>query len=84
VNVRLEAGAIAEEVDVPGVGVVPVRYERCTAGWQAAFTLSMADVDDLAVVHRFVAASLHEARRTLPTAVAFLLGRPIDKPFASH
>ncbi len=83
-NGRLEAGAIAEEVDVEGVGVVQVRYERCPAGWQASFTVSLPDVDDLAVVHRFIAASLHEARLTLPTAVAFLLGRAVDKPYVSH
>ncbi len=82
-DVRVESGAITENVDVPGVGVVHVRYERCTAGWQAAFTLSIPEVDDLAVVHRFVAATLHEARLTLPTAVGFLLGRPVDKPFVS-
>ncbi len=83
-NVRLDAGSIAEDVVLAGVGVVSVRYERCTAGWQAAFTIPCPDVDDLAVVHRFVAPTLHEARRTLPTAVAFLLGRPIDRPFVSH
>jgi hypothetical protein len=77
---RLEAGAVVDEVDVPGVGPVEVRFSRCPAGWQASFELRDPMTSDLAVVHRLVAPSFRKARATVPQAVAFLLGRPVDAP----
>jgi hypothetical protein len=78
VSARLADGAIVDEVDVDGVGAVPVRFTRCEAGWQAAFELNDPSVSDLAVVHRLVASTLREARALVPQAASFLLGRPVD------
>ncbi|HET7530191.1 MAG TPA: hypothetical protein VFJ98_04450 [Mycobacteriales bacterium] len=77
---RLEAGAVVDEVDVPGVGRVPVRVQRCPAGWQATFEVSDPAAGELAVVHKLVAPSYREAKAAVPQAVAFLLGRPVDAP----
>jgi hypothetical protein len=74
--IRLEAGGLREELSIDGVGPVSVRYERCPAGWSARFTLRDPAVPDLAVVHRLVAATLRDARRTVPAAAAFLCGVP--------
>lgn len=76
---RIDAGAIVDEVATGGM-VVSVRYERCPAGWQAAFELRHPDVDDLAVTHRLVAETLGEARALVPSAITYLLGRPVDDP----
>src|SRR4051794_34510389 len=78
--IRLEAGVVHDQVDVPGVGAVDVQFQRCPAGWQASFELRDPATSDLAVVHRLVAPSYREARGTVPQAVAFLLGRPVDAP----
>lgn len=74
---RIDSGAVCEEFDAAGAGVVCVRYERCPAGWSARFTVRDPDVSELAVVHRLVAPSLREARRAVPAAVAFLRGEPL-------
>jgi hypothetical protein len=76
---RLEAGAVVDEIVVPGAGVVPVRVQRCPAGWQATFEVSDPS-SDLAVVHKLVAPTYREAKAAVPQAVAFLLGRPVDAP----
>jgi hypothetical protein len=78
VTARLDAGAIVDEIIAEDGRVVRVRFERCPAGWQAAFELSHPDVSDLVVTHRLVADSLGAARSMVPAAVAFLIGRPID------
>jgi hypothetical protein len=75
---RLGAGAVEEDIVLPGAGAVSVRYERSGHGWRAEFTVRTADVDDLAVVHRLLAPTLAEARRLVPAAVAFLRGEPVD------
>jgi hypothetical protein len=75
-SVRLAGGLLCEDVEVPGVGPISVRYERCPAGWSARFALGDPAVADLSVVHRLVAPTLREARRTVPLAVAFLRGEP--------
>jgi hypothetical protein len=80
VGARLDAGAIVDEVLTDDGTVVNVRYERCPAGWQASFELTHPDVNDLAVVHRLVTDSLGEAKATVPAAIAFLRGRPVDEP----
>jgi hypothetical protein len=80
VAARLDAGAILDEVFTEDGRAVSVRYERCPAGWQAAFELSQPGVDDLAVVHRLVTDTLGQARASVPSAIAFLLGIPIDRP----
>ena len=78
--IRLDAGVVYDEIDVPGVGPVEVRLQRCPAGWQAAFDLRDPMTSELAVVHRLVAPTYREARGNVPQAVAFLLGRPVDAP----
>jgi hypothetical protein len=78
VGARLDAGAIVDEVVAEDGSVVQVRYERCPAGWQASFELRHPDVGDLAVVHRLVNDTLAEAKATVPNAIAFLKGRPVD------
>ncbi len=75
---RLDAGAIVDEVIADDGRVVKVRFERCPAGWQAAFELSHPDVNDLVVTHRLVADTLGAAKATVPAAIAFLIGRPVD------
>ena len=77
---RLEAGAVIDEIDVAGVGPVPVRVERCPAGWMASFEVRDPATSDLAVMHKLVAPSYREAKAAVPQAVAFLLGRPVDAP----
>jgi hypothetical protein len=77
---RLEAGAVVDDVDVPGVGLVAVRVQRCPAGWQATFELRDPMTSDLSVTHKLVAPSYREAKAAVPQAVAFLLGRPVDAP----
>ena len=77
---RLEAGAVVDEIDVPGVGWVPVRVQRCPAGWQATFQVRDSAGSDLSVVHKLVAPTYREAKASVPQAVAFLLGRPVDAP----
>lgn len=74
----LAGGALQEDVDVACAGSVSVRYGKCDDGWFAEFTVNAAGVQDLAVVHRFTAPSLAEARRLVPPAVAFLHGAPVD------
>ncbi len=77
---RLDSGAIVDEVIAGDGRVVRVRFERCPAGWQAAFELSHPDVSDLVVTHRLVAESLSAAKAMVPAAVSFLVGRPVDEP----
>jgi hypothetical protein len=77
---RLDAGAIVDEVTTDDGRQVTVRYERCPAGWQAAFELSHPEVDNLAVVHRLVSTTLAEAKASVPPAIAYLSGTPVDRP----
>jgi hypothetical protein len=77
---RLEAGAIVDEIVTDDGFTITVRYERCSAGWQAAFQLTHPEVDDLAVVHRLVSATLADAKAAVPQAVDYLRGTPIDRP----
>jgi hypothetical protein len=80
VGARLDAGAIVDEVVAGDGSIVKVRFERCPAGWQASFELSHPDVNDLSVVHRLVTDTLGQAKATVPAAIAFLMGRPVDDP----
>jgi hypothetical protein len=80
VGASLDAGAIVDEVVADDGTVVKVRYERCPAGWQAAFELTHPDVNDLAVIHRLVTDTLGQAKASVPAAIAFLMGRPVDDP----
>jgi hypothetical protein len=80
VAARLDAGAIVDEIVTDEGMTVMVRYERCVAGWQASFELGHPEVDDLSVVHRLVTDSLSEAKSSVPAAIAFLLGSPVDRP----
>jgi hypothetical protein len=80
VGARLDGGAIVDEVVTSDGRVVSVRFERCPAGWQAAFELTHPEVDDLAVAHRLVTDTLSEAKASVPEAIAYLLGTPVDRP----
>jgi hypothetical protein len=80
VAARLDAGAIVDDVTAGDGRHVSVRFERCPAGWQAAFELAHPEVADLTVVHRLVAESLADARAAVPGAIAYLLGTPVDEP----
>jgi hypothetical protein len=79
VGARLDAGAIVDEMTAPDGRTVIVRFERCPAGWQASFELSHPEVDNHAVVHRLVTDTLAQARATVPAAIAYLVGTPIDR-----
>jgi hypothetical protein len=81
VNVRIEPGGrVAESLQIDGVGLVEISYERCPVGWTARFSMTTPLVADLGIVHRLVAPSLREARRAVPAAAAFLAGNPADLP----
>ena len=75
---RLEAGGIVENVAIDDDLSLPVRFEKCPAGWQASFSLNHPVADDIAIVHRLIAPSLAEARSAVPPAVVYLLGTPVD------
>jgi hypothetical protein len=77
---RLDAGSIIDEIEAEDGRQITVRFDRCAAGWQASFELSHPEVQDLAVSHRLVAETLAYAKATVPQAVAYLLGTPIDEP----
>jgi hypothetical protein len=77
---RLEAGAVIDEVEVPGVGTVPVRVRRCPAGWQVTFEVRDVTTSEITVTHKLVAPTFREAKAAVPQAVAFLLGRSVDAP----
>jgi hypothetical protein len=76
---RLESGAIVDEITTDDGQTVTVRFQRCPAGWQATFELSHPGARRLGVAHRLVTETLAEARASVPEAVAFLLGTPIDQ-----
>jgi hypothetical protein len=80
VAARLDAGAIVDDIVTDEGMTVSVRYERCPAGWQASFELGHPEVSDLAVVHRLVSDSLGEAKSSVPAAINYLLGTPVDHP----
>jgi hypothetical protein len=80
VAARLDGGAIIDEVTTAAGDQVSVRFERCPAGWQAAFELTHPEVENLAVTHRLVTDTLAEAKASVPSAIAFLLGTPVDNP----
>jgi hypothetical protein len=78
--VRVEAGAVVDEFELPGVGEVVARHTRGKAPdgsvqWACTFTIVATGTADLAVVHRLSAPSLAEARRRVRNAVEFLAGR---------
>jgi hypothetical protein len=76
---RVEAGAVVDEFDLPGIGQVVARHTRLRAsasdGWACMFTVIASGNADLAVVHRLSAPTLAEARRSVRHAVEFLAGR---------
>jgi len=81
--VRIDSGAIIDEIDLEGIGRLTARYYRDGEGWTAAFRLTADGVDDLEVTHRLAAPSLADARRAVPLAAAFLAGDQVDGPRAS-
>jgi hypothetical protein len=78
---RVEAGAVVDEFDLPGIGQVIARHTRIKTAdadtWACMFTVVASGNSDLAVVHRLSAPSLAEARRSVRNAVEFLAGRPV-------
>jgi hypothetical protein len=80
VAARLDRGAIVDEITANDGRTISVRFERCPAGWQAAFELTHPDAEGLAVVHRLVTDTLSEAKASVPAAIAYLLGTPVDRP----
>jgi hypothetical protein len=78
VGPRLAGGAIVDDIVTDDGRQITVAFERCPAGWQATFELTHPEVDDLAVVHRLVSATLAEARSSVPHAIAYLSGIPLD------
>lgn len=81
---RLEGGAIHDEVVVPGVGVVPVEFRRCTAGWQVTMELPDPVAAGATVVHRLVSPSRREAKAAVPLAAAFLLDVAGERPVVTQ
>ena len=78
-RVHLDSGAIVDEVDLEGLGLLTARYHRDGEGWTATFTLTADPQDDLAVCHRLVAPTLADARRAVPLAAAFLAADEFDE-----
>jgi hypothetical protein len=76
-QVHLDAGAIVDEFDIEGIGLLRARYSRDVDGWTATFRLRTPD-DDLSVCHKLIAPTLADARRAVPLAAAFLAGEAID------
>jgi hypothetical protein len=95
-RMRVEAGAVVDEFDLPGIGQVVARHTRMRSGddvtWACMFTVVAASNADLAIVHRLSAPTLAEARRSVRHAVEFLAGRtaagppagPLANPLASR
>ena len=79
---RVEAGAVVDEYEMPGIGQVVARYNRTSTpdgvSWRCMFTVVATGVADLALVHRLVAPTLSEARQCVRHAVEFLAGRAPD------
>ncbi|MGH3266316.1 MAG: hypothetical protein ACRDNS_30475 [Trebonia sp.] len=79
----MEAGAVVDEFDLPGIGRVVARHTRHktadAVSWACMFTVVASGVADLAVVHRLSAPSLAEARKSVRHAVEFLAGHA-DRP----
>ena len=75
----VEAGAVVDEFDLPGIGQVVARHTRTktadTVSWACMFTVVASGNSDLAVVHRLSAPTLAEGRRSVRHAVEFLAGR---------
>jgi hypothetical protein len=78
---RVEAGAVVDEFDLPGIGQVVARHTRIRTAdadtWACMFTVVASGNAELAVVHRLSAPTLAEARRSVRNAVEFLAGRPV-------
>lgn len=79
---RVEAGAVVDEFDLPGIGQVVARHTRTRTPdggvtWACIFTVVATGTSDLSVVHRLSAPSLAEGRRSVRHAVEFLAGRGI-------
>lgn len=79
-RVHLDCGAIVDEVDLEGLGLLTARYHRDGDSWTATFTLTADPHDDLAICHKLVAPTLADARRAVPLAAAFLAGDPLEGP----
>jgi len=82
-TVHLNAGAIVDELQLEGIGLLNARYSRDADGWTATFRLTTGEgEDELTVCHRLVAPTLGDARRAVPLAAAFLAGEALEDPRA--
>lgn len=82
---RVEAGAVVDEFELPGIGQVVARHTRTRTPdggvtWACMFTVVADGAADLAVVHRLSAPNLAEARRSVRHAVEFMAGRAMVAP----
>jgi len=82
---RVEAGAVVDEFELPGIGQVVARHSRTRTPdggvtWACMFTVVADGAADLAVVHRLSAPSLAEGRRSVKHAVEFMTGRAMVGP----
>jgi len=82
---RVEAGAVVDEFELPGIGQVVARHSRTRTPdggvtWACMFTVVADGAADLAVVHRLSAPSLAEGRRSVRHAVEFMTGRAMVGP----
>ncbi|MGH8891540.1 MAG: hypothetical protein ACRDV3_17485 [Acidothermaceae bacterium] len=79
---RVEAGAVVDEFDLPGIGHVVARHTRTRTPdggvtWACMFSIAAPGTSDLSVVHRLSAPNLAEGRRSVLHAVEFLSGRAL-------
>jgi hypothetical protein len=79
---RVEAGAVVDEFDLPSIGHVVARHTRTKTPdggvtWACMFSVAAPGTTDLSVVHRLSAPTLAEGRRSVLHAVEFLAGRAL-------
>jgi hypothetical protein len=81
-TMRVEAGAVVDEYEMPGIGQVVARYNRTVTpdgvSWACMFTVVASGVGDLSLVHRLAAPTLAEARRCVRHAIEFMAARGLS------
>ncbi len=85
-TMRVEAGAVVDEYELPEIGQVVARYSRTVTpdgvNWACMFTVVASGVGDLALVHRLAAPTLAEARRCVRHAIEFMAARGLSAHLA--
>jgi hypothetical protein len=86
-TMRVEAGAVVDEYEMPGIGQVVARYTRTITpdgvNWACMFTVVASGVGDLSLVHRLAAPTLAEARRCVRHAIEFMAARGLSAHLAA-